>query len=190
MCPRRISPAWQLLAAVLLSVLALFASVNGQYAKVKQVSAETTDGLRFTARLKQQTVRVKQEVTIGYEIQNHSNKPTYLVQKEGPVETSIDGDALNLPFVIVSSGDSSSYQYRFTKIEPAKNHSGEVVVPAGRLNKDQVWIINLAFGYVSDINGLDRKLAPKEDPAPFRGLLEERLLLVQVNGLTVDVNEP
>jgi hypothetical protein len=176
--------------AAVLFVLAFFGQAQGQYAKVKQATAETSDGLRFTAWLKQQNVGLKHEVTIYYEVQNRSNKTIYLIQKDGPLETSTDGDTLNLPFVIVSSGDSDAYHYNITKVQKGKTHKGKLVIPAGKLNREQVWLINVSFGFVTDIKGLDRKLRPHEDPAPFRGLLEQRLLLVGVNGLVIEVAEP
>jgi hypothetical protein len=192
MCRKRSSQTCQLGAviAALLFVLAFFGQAKGQYAKVKQATAETNDRLRFTAWLKQQTVTLKQDVTIYYQVQNRSNKTIYLIQKDGELETSADGDTLNLPFVIVTSGDSDSYHYNFTKVQQGKTQKGQLVIPAGKFKRDQVWLVNVSFGFVTDINGLDRKLRPNEDPAPFRGLLEERILLVGVNGLVVEVEVP
>lgn len=176
--------------AALLPLLVFFGQAKGQYAKVQQATAETSDGLRFTARLKQQNVTLLQDVTIDYEIQNGSKKTIYLVQKDGKPETSSDGDNLNLPFVIVSSGDSEAYHYTFTKIPQGTTQKGQLVIPAGKFDREQAWVVNISFGFVTNITGLDRKLRPKEDPAPFRGLLEERILLVGVNGLVVEVEQP
>lgn len=191
MCRKRNSQTCHLssVIAALLFLFAFFGQANGQYAKVKQVTAETSDGIRFTASVKQQNVTLKQDVTIYYEVENRSNKTIYLVQKEGELETSVDGDALNLPFVIVSSGDSDAYHYNFTKVQHGKTHKGHLVISAGKFNKEQVWLVNVSFGFVTDIHNLDRKLRPNEDPAPFRGLLEERILLVGVNGLVIEVVE-
>ena len=192
MCRKRSSQTCHLssVIAVLIFLFAYFGQANGQYAMVKQATAETSDGVRFTARLKHQKVTLKQNVIIYYEVENRSNKTIYLVQKDGELETSAGGDTLNLPFVIVSSGDSDAYHYNFTKVPQSQSHKGQLVIPAGKFNKEQVWLINVSFGFVTDINGLDRKLRPNEDPAPFRGLLEERILLVGVNGLVMEVEEP
>lgn len=192
MCRKTNNQTGQLNSAIaaLLFLTAFFGHANGQYAMVNQATAETSDGLRFTARLKQHNVTLKQDVRIYYEVENRSNRTIYLVQKDGELETSVDGDLLKLPFVIVSSADSDAYHYNFTKVPPRKSHKGQLVIPAGKINKEQVWLVNVSFGFVTDINGLDRRLRRNEDPAPFRGLLEERIRLVGVNGLVLKIEEP
>jgi hypothetical protein len=175
------------IAALLALLLFVGQRAQGQYAKVQQATAETSDGLRFTARIRQQQVTLRQDLTIYYEVQNSSRKTIYFVQKAGKIETATDGDNLNLPFVILTSGDSDAYHYNFTKILPGTTHKGQLVIPAGAFDREQTWLVNVSFGYVTNMNGLDRKLRPREDPAPFRGLLEQRILLVGVNGLVVEV---
>jgi hypothetical protein len=193
MCQRNSNQTCHLRTAQALALLVLIlapAHVSGQFqAMVKRVTAETKDGIRFTAWVVRQNLSAKQSITIYYEVKNWGDKTIYLAQKEGEPETSVDGETLNVPFVLPSSGDSDDYHYGFTKIRRGETHKGQLVLPAGKLNKEQTWLLNVSFGFVSHIEGLGR-LRPGDDPAPFRGQLGERIKLVGLNGLVVDIKEP
>lgn len=178
-------------ALVLLVLLFAPAHANAQsQAMVKRVTAETYDGVRFTAWIDQQTVSLKQNVTIFYKAENRSDKTIYLVQKEGEIRTVVDEEALSIPFLILFSGDSDDYHYSFTKLQRGKAHKGQLIIPASRFNKGQTWLVNVSFGFVTDINGLDRRLRRGEDPVPYREMLSTRIKLVGINGLVVEVEEP
>jgi len=59
----------------------------------------------------------------------------------------------------------------FTKVQRGKTYKGQLLIPAGRFNKEQTWLVNVNFGFVTDISGLNRQLRNNEDPAPLAGNL-------------------
>jgi len=132
----------------------------------------------------------KQAVTIFYEVVNRSDKVIYLVRKRGILETNVDGDALVVPIPLPFPEGHGGYDYTFTKVQRGKTYKGQLLIPAGRFNKEQTWLVNVNFGFVTDISGLNRQLRNNEDPAPLRGQLGGRIKLVGINGLVVEVEEP
>lgn len=175
---------------IALSLLFIFVGKsNGQYASVKKLTAETSDGIRLSAWITKSTVSLNESLTIGYEIENSSKNIIYLVRKNGEINTSINADVLNVPFLIPFSGDSGEYHYNFTKIQRGKTYRGQIIIPAGRLNKEQAWLVELGFGFVTNIDGLNRQLRVGDDPVPYREMLSERVKIIGINGLVVEVEE-
>ncbi len=178
------------IALIALLVLLIAAGQsNAQYAMVKRITAETNDGIRVSAWRTQSKVTLKQEVRVFYEVLNRSDKAIYLVRKAGELETDVDGDALVIPIPLPFPEGHGGYDYTFTKVERGKRYRGELVIPAGRFNKEQTWLININFGFVTNVVGLNRKLRPNEDPASLRGTLGGRLKLVALNGIVIEVEE-
>lgn len=159
----------------LLLIAIAFGLANGQYARVRRITVETNNGVRVTAWTTRQSVTLRQEVIIFYEVANRSNKTIYLVRKRGELETFIDGDALVIPIPLPFPEGHGGYDYSFTKVQRGRTHKGQLTIPAGRFNREQTWLINVNFGFVTDISGLNRQLGSNEDPAPLRGQLGERI---------------
>ena len=176
--------------SVILMSLIAFAQATAQYATVKRISAETDNGVRVTAWMTRQSRTLRQHVTIFYKVTNRSNKTIYLVRKRGELETFIDGDALVIPIPLPYPEGHGGYDYSFTRVQPATTHKGYLIIPAGRFNREQTWLINMNFGFVTNIRGLNRQLRANEDPATLRAQLGRRILLVGVNGLVVEIEEP
>lgn len=165
---------------------------NAQFqAMVKRITAETKDGIRVTAWTTQQTLTLKENVTVYYEIDNRSSKTIYLVRQKGELQTAITADGiLSIMVPIPFPDDHGGYDYSFTKVGRGKSVKGQLILPASKLNEERKWSIDVAFGIVADIKGLNRQLRNNEDPAPLRGQLGKRILVVGINGLVVDVEEP
>jgi hypothetical protein len=167
-----------------------FGQAVAQYATVKRISAETANGIRITAWTTRQSWTSRQDVTIFYEVTNRSNRAIYLVRKSGELETFIDGDALVIPIPLPYPEGHGGYDYTFARVHPGSTHKGYLNIPAGRFNREQTWLINVNFGFVTNIKGLNRKLEPNEDPATLRAQLAKRILLLGVNGLVTEIEEP
>lgn len=103
------------------------------------------------------------------------------------MKTFIDGDALVIPIPLPFPEGHGGYDYNFTKVQRGRTYRGELTIPAGRFNREQTWLINVNFGFVTDVSGLNRQLRPNEDSAPLRGQLGERILLVGINGLVLEI---
>lgn len=180
------------ISTIFVASLLLFVFVgksNGQYANVKSLTAETSDGIRLSAWITKPTISLKENLTIDYEIENNSKSIIYFVRKDGEIKTNIDSDVLNVPFLIPFSGDSDEYHYNFTKIQRDKTHKGQIIIPAGRLNKEQTWLVEIGFGFVTNIEGLNRQLRMGDDPVPYREMLSERVKIIGINGLVVEVED-
>jgi hypothetical protein len=165
---------------------------NTQFqAMVKRITAETKDGIRVTAWTTQQTVGLKGNVRIYYEVENRSSKTIYLVRQKGELQTAITSEGtLSIMVPIPFPDDHGGYDFSFTRVERRKSYKGRLIFPASKLNEERKWSIDVAFGIVADIKGLNRRLRNNEDPAPLRGQLGKRILILGINGLVVDVEEP
>jgi len=186
------SSRYLLISTIFVASLLLFIFVgksNGQYASVKSLTAKTSDGISLSAWVTKPTVSINQSLIVDYKIENNSKSTIYLVQKNGEIKTNIDSDVLNVPFLIPFSGDSDEYHYSFTKIQRGKTHKGQIIIPAGRLNKEQTWLVEIGFGFVTNIEGLNRQLRIGDDPVPYREMLSERVKIIGINGLVVEVEE-
>jgi len=174
------------LSTLLTSII--FGQANGQYATVKRITAETNNGVRVTAWTNRQRAALTQDVIIFYEVVNRSDKTIYLVRKRGELETFVDGAALVIP-IPLPFPEHGPYDYSFTKVQSGRTHKGKLTIPASRFNGRRTWLININFGFVTDVSGLNRQLKPDEDPIPLRGQLGERILLVGVNGLVLKLQK-
>jgi len=185
-------PIFALIAIVpsTLLFISIFCSCAlGQYSVVRKISAETLDGIRVSAWTRRQQIKLNQYLTIDYEIKNRNTKPIYFVRKQGKLEIFVSGDTIELPFSVMSSGDSSDYYYNFAKILPGKSYAGCWVIPPEVFNKEQTWRVNIGFAFVTNSAGLIRKIIPGEDPAPYREALNERVRIIGINGLIVEVDD-
>lgn len=166
------------------------AYVAGQYeVLVKRASVQTTSGVVFTAWVDRTTFKSDETTTIFYEVENRSNQAIHLVRSR-ELQTAIKDDGalfVRIPLPIpVGHGE---YNYVFTRVGRGNHHRGKLIIPKGSFNKADRWSVDIAFGFVTDVRGLNRQLRPNEDPAGLRGLLRSRIEMVGL-GLTVDVEGP
>ncbi len=160
-------------------------------AMAHRITAQTRNGIRVTAWTNQQSVKLKQDVTINYEVENRSGKTIYLVRQKGEIQTAIKQDGtLSIMVPIPFPDDHGGYNYSFTRVARGGSHKGQLMVRADKFKEERKWTIDIAFGIVSQIDGLNRQLRNGEDPAPLRGLLGQRMLVIGVNGLVIEVEEP
>ena len=175
------------LVSILCALLLLLAPTLGQTARVRKLSAETASGLVFKVWLEGETLSMGQDIVIHCDVENRSQKTVYLVRKEGGDEIAIQESSIVIEVPLPVPVGHGGYAYRFSKIDRGGRYQWRIAVSAHDYKTTQFWVINIGFGYVHNISGLDRKLRPDEDPAALRGLLFSRMETVAVSGLTVDM---
>jgi len=180
-----------IISNILLAFLVTVPQVNGQFqAMIKKATAETADGIKFTVWLERQSVTFEQDTVIYYKVENYSNKIIYLVRQSGELLTDIDSDGfLTIMIPLPFPEGHGDYNYNFTKVAPQSKYQGQLSYSGKKYNEERKWSIAVDFGLVRDITGIDRKLKPDEDPAPLRSQLGERIEVVGLSGLTVDVKK-
>lgn len=173
---------------VLLLWLGLPAQLNGQYAAVKQATVKTTDGIKLNVWIEQLFVRLDQSIIIYYEVENLSAKDIHLVFEDKP-DISISAPTIFFAPPYPSLIGHGRYEYTFVKIKRAGTHRGQLTIPGGKYGEERVWRIQVGFGYVTDVTGLDRRLGSRDDPGPLQKLLASRIKTLVVGEITVETNE-
>ncbi len=175
-----------LLVAVLALLLSFPKSIQGQYAQVKHITAKTAEGISVSIWVDNQTVKFGRDVVVKYKIDNLSRKTIYLVH-----EKKLNFEARN---GIISIGSPSpipighgGFDYSFTEITKGKSYQGHLTVPGNSYQETGAWRIEVALGYVDDITDLDQESVRTRDPAFVRGTLSNRLEIVWLGNLQVDI---
>jgi hypothetical protein len=167
-------------------VLLFITPVNAQYGRVRYVTAGTADRVVFGVKVEQQVVASATDVVLFYTVTNNGSKPIYLVHEKSPRFENEDGIVLVEAPIPIPTGHGG-YDYTFTKIAPKKTYKNQIFIPGRMFKSYDVWPLEVAFGYVTDITGLNRRLNKGEDPAALRGLLNSRMTTVAVGKLSVEV---
>ena len=167
-------------------VLAVSRSAYGQYSMIKSIQAETTDGITVSVWAERETVRFGQNITIKYKVSNGSEKTIYLVWDNTSNPVAERGEIV-IREPLVALGGHEGYDYTFTKIEHRKTYQGKLIIPRERYGEARPWRINVGFGYVIDITGLNRALNQAEDPLPMKAMLNSRIKTLLLGSLRVDV---
>lgn len=168
--------------------LSLVAPANGQYSMVRRATAETADGVIFTVTVKRQLVISGEDITLHYRVRNNSSKAIHLVH-ENPPEFFTEGGGILVAASIPIPVGHGGYDYSFTKIDRGKAYEGTILIPSKIYSKRRLWPIDVGFGYVIDITGLNRRLRQDEDPVNLRGPLSIRIKTVVVGKLSVKITE-
>lgn len=179
----------KLLVVVLLLSFAP-AQVNGQERKapVRRVTAATSDGLLFSAWVVNQSIESGQNMIVYYRVENRSRKPIYLV-RDNTSKTVIEDDNITFPSPLVLIGGHEEYNYGFVKVAQSRSYRGQLKVSRDEYKEAQSWGVNVGFGYVTDITGLNPSPDQINDPAPFKSLLNSRIQTLVLSSLTVEVIE-
>jgi hypothetical protein len=159
---------------------------NAQYSLVKRVVAETEDGIVFRASIRNPAIDYGKEIMIYYSVKNLSSKVLYLVRKDSP-EFDTEGGVILVQAPIPAPVGHGGYDYTFRMVQPRKEYRGTVSIPSQQYDKADIWPIHVAFGYVRNVSGLNRRLREGEDPAALRGLLNSRIRTVVLGSLSVEV---
>ena len=175
---------WGLL---LLLILSLGDGASGQYSLIKGIQAQTADGLLIRLWPARQTVIAGSPIVVNYKVRNTAARAVYLVWDRSQ-DITVDRGTITISIPYVASGGHKEYNYRFVNIPPGKSVTGRLVIPPDRYEGSTVWDIQVGFGYVGDIKGLDRHPLPGEDPARLMGLLSSRLLTLSLGHLTVKID--
>ena len=180
----------RIIFATLISLMLLSGApqVHGQYSLVKKVNVETQDGLVFGASVEQQSIDYGQNVIVHYRVRNNSRSVVYLVHQTSP-EFDTAGGVILIQAPIPAPVGHGGYDYSFSRIEPAGEYKGRISIPSKQYDKADIWPIEIAFGYVRNVTGLNRRLRDGEDPAGLRGLLSSRIRTVVAGSLSVEVKE-
>jgi hypothetical protein len=177
-----------ILIAIWASLLTCTALAVGQYTLVKRATAETADGLRFTVWTEGQTVTYGKDIVLHYKVENRSRGAVYLVRKDS-LEYDNEGGRILIASPIPIPVGHGDYDYSFLKIGRGHTYRGQITIPMKAYNDLDIWPIDVGFGYVTDVTGLNRKLRPGEDPARLRGALRSRLKTAVVGSLSVKIVE-
>lgn len=158
----------------------------GQDARISQATAKTPDGLLFSVWVNTQRPRYGQDIIVHFKVTNRSAKPIYLVH-DNTSKLVIDRESIVIPRPLVLVGGHEGYDYSFTRVAVGKTYYGQLVISKNEYKETQEWRIDVGFGYVSDITGLNRQLGREEDPSPLKGLLSDRLETLRLCGIWVNV---
>lgn len=145
-------------------------------------------GLVFRVQVIRQVVAFGEDLKLRFNARNSSHRPIYLVQKK-PASFNTEGGAILLEAPLPIPIEHGDYNYTFTRIGRGREFSGQIIIPRKTYTDFDVWPIEIAFGYVTDFTGLDKRLGPNHDPAVLRGLLYSRLKIVSVGTVSVKVVE-
>lgn len=158
---------------------------NEQYeGMVKRATAETNDGLQIRLWVTKQIVKLDEDAILYYQISNRSRRAIYLVL-ESPPKIMIEGRTILIAPPMVTPVGHGEYNFSFIKIDRGKSYRGQFTIPGGKYGEERDWDIEVGFGYVTDIAGLNRRLNPGEDPARLRGLLNSRMTVTGLNGINI-----
>jgi len=162
--------------------------INGleKEARVKHVTAATSDGLMFSAWVMRQSINSGRNIVIYYRVENHSQTPIYLV-RDNTSKTVIKDDSIVFPTPYVPLGGHEEYNYSFTKVARGGSYRGQLKVSRDEYKEAQSWSVSVGFGYVTDITGLNPLLDQINDPAPFKSLLNSRIQTLLLSDLSVEV---
>lgn len=174
--------------AIILLLSFAAAPINGQErrANVNRVTATTSDKLLFTAWVMRQNINLGQDIVVYYTVENHSRKSIYLV-RDNTSQTVIENDNIIFPSPLVLIGGHEAYNYNFTKVARGDSYRGQLKVSRGEYKDAQLWNINVGFGYITNITGLNVSPEQINDPAPFKSLLNSRIRTLLLSGLSVEV---
>jgi hypothetical protein len=184
----------KLYALKLLVLVLPFSPIHGQTnerevgARVKHVTATTSDGLIFSAWIMRQNIYLGRDMVIYFRVDNRSGKSVYLVRKNTS-HTVIEDDAIIFPEPLVLVGTHEEYNYSFTKVASGDSYRGQLKVIKDEYKKAQSWRVNVGFGYVTEIKSLNPRPDQIEDPAPLKSLLNSRLRTLSLSSLNVNVIE-
>jgi len=170
---------------LLLLVLGLGTSAGGHYASVKSIEAETADGLLVRLWLAKQAVIDGHPILVNYKVQNKTARTIYLVWDKPP---DIAVDRGTIKFSVPYTDNHKEYNYSFVEVSPHKWVSGELEIPPSKYQGMTMWHIQVGFGYVRNIKGLNRRPLLDEDPAELMGLLNSRLHTFALGYLTVEID--
>jgi hypothetical protein len=184
---------------IIITVLALLClliiPITGQEqdAKVKQVVAVTADGLVFSAWIDRQVIRSGYDIVVNYNVENRSDQAIYLVRDNRSNVVFENDESIIFPEPLVPIGGHEPCDYKFTKVARGKSHQSRFEVSGDKYPKDtryaeQIWNIQVGFGYVRNIRGI--RVEESGDPAPCKALLNSRLKVLSLDGLILEISKP
>lgn len=180
------SNRYLLWAAVLALLLSFPESIQGQYAKVKHITAKNAEGVSVSIWVDNQIVKFGQDIVVKYKVDNLSRKTIYLVH-----EKNLHFSARSGPISIGSPSPfpigHGEFDYSFTEIIKGKSYQGRLTVPGNSYQETGAWRIEVALGYVDDITDLDQESIRTRDPGFLRGTLSNRMEVVWLGNLQVDI---
>src|SRR5262245_5634475 len=129
--------SWIVILALLLSYPK---NLQGQYAKIKYITAKTAEGVSVSIWIESQIVRFGQDVVVKYKFDNLSSKTIYLVHEKRlnvQAENGIISIGSPSPYPINHGG----FDYSFTEIISGKSHQGRLTVPGSSYQGTGPWRI-------------------------------------------------
>ena len=175
--------AWGVTFA-LLTLLLVPGHARAQTALVKRVTTETDDGVLFTAWLEHRAGPVAQDLAVHFKVENRSPRTIYLVRKD-KLELINERGLITIETPRPLPHGHGPYDYNFTEIKSGAVYKDRAVIPKEHFHTEGYWYIQVGFGYVRDVTGLNRRLRPREDPAGLRALLDSRLRTLLLGVLTL-----
>lgn len=150
---------------------------------VRRITAQTADGLEFSAWIDSVTFDTGRSVIVRYKVRNRSSSPVYLVRRDVP---EIANDAGTILIVVPSPGDPKyeKFDFTFTEIRRNKSVMGQFTIPASILEGADEWPIRISFGYVTNIYRFDDRGLPGSD-WPLNELLASRINTLGIGELSI-----
>ena len=178
---------------ILLCLLNAYADARGHDARVRRVGGVTADGLTFTVWVERQMIKSGSNIIVNYKVENRSSKSIYLVRDNTSNIVFEDDELIIFPPPLVPLGGHEPCDYSYTKIARGKSYQSRLIVAGDKYPKEtryaeQIWSIQIGFGYVTNIRGLH--VSEYGDPAPCKALLDSRLKSLSMDGLIVEISKP
>lgn len=173
---------------IFLSVVIIWGSsaTFGQNNLVSKICAETNDKLQLKVWVAEPNILIGEDVVVNFEIKNNGNKEIFLVKKSTP-EIFTDRDRIVIEVPLPFPIEKSQYDYSFEKIAIQETYRGQFTIPKEQIIEKGKLHILTGFGFVSDIEGINRELKPNEDPVGLRNTLALRMKTIALGEIEINV---
>jgi hypothetical protein len=171
---------------VFLSVSILVVKAQYNNAVVLKASSETTDKLKFSIWTQKSEIDLGQNITVDYSIENKSSKTFYLV-KDKNYRVRFFGENMLIEAPSALPTNHGDFDFAFIQIKPKKRIFGKIEIPKEKIKSEGVLPISIGFGYVDNINGINKTLKAGDDPFPLRSELEKRIKRLYIGDLGVSI---
>lgn len=169
---------------ILLCLVALAVPAFGQSAMVRRVTAETEDGVLFSAWVVRQRVKYGQDIEVNYRVENRGRRAVYMVLEEPARAEVSDGKLVIFAAYLSNEHDSGGSEFRLIRVGRGATHSGRLIISKSVYKVQDIWPIGVGLSILREAGGFGRRVA---DPTEQRAL-SSKARIVSLGGLIVDVD--
>lgn len=163
-------------------------SVFGQNNLINKICAETNDKLQVKVWVAKSNILSGEDIIVYFEIKNNGNKEIFLVNKSKP-EIFVDRGRILIEAPLPFPLEKSEYDYSFVKILPQNNYKGQINIPNDQIKDEDEFAILTAFGFVLNIEGINRELKLGEDPVGLRNLLNMKMKTIGLGEIEIHITK-